>query len=88
MAVERRFVVTVGVGGKPMREGYRLWLRESNSHVWHGVRTRLGGYRTGCGLEFDALVGKDIWPLHDRDIGPAEFDRCQWCQAAVSISRR
>jgi hypothetical protein len=69
---------------------YRIWIQERDSRVWHGVTARPGdaGYRTACGLQFDRLVGHEVWPAREGEPGPAEFDRCQWCQAQASIDGR
>ena len=72
-----------------MGEWYTIWVKEPVSHTWHGLSVPPGssGYRTGCGLELDPLVGNVIWPVHPGEPGPPEFERCQWCEAAGVIQR-
>jgi hypothetical protein len=61
---------------------YSVWIKERGSRVWHGL-TPGAGYRTRCGRTFTALAANDVWRVRTAaELGPPEFDRCQWCQAA------
>jgi hypothetical protein len=64
-----------------MGELYRTWVQEPGSRVWHGFTGNPDSVTAiaRCGWEPDAMVSKTIWPAHPDDLGPPEFERCQWC---------
>jgi hypothetical protein len=67
-----------------MGDRYALWVREPTRKTWHGFidHPPSATDKAGCGWEPAEIGPKAVWPVGPGDLGPPEFERCQWCEAA------